>query len=169
MSQPDRDWLHAAALDKLIEQITLDANGEAEQIWAFRQAFEDELRVPFEAFVIGEPVAVIGFDYDGNERRGLTARCRRVDGSEYVLAACEIATPAGAQSERYLAAYRRWMGLAPISSKIPETPRQAPSPPRWWFCRFKGRLRSAVCSARTESSCCARMDRWTPSQARSLW
>jgi hypothetical protein len=117
MSKANRDSLHAAALDQLIEQITLDANGEAEQIWAFRQAFEDDVCVPFEAMVIGEPVSVVGFEYDGNERRGATARCRRADGREYVLAACEIAGPAGAQSERYLAAYRRWMGLAPIAGK----------------------------------------------------
>ena len=29
-------------LDELIEQITVDAYGEDEQLWAFRQAFEDE-------------------------------------------------------------------------------------------------------------------------------
>ncbi len=28
-------------LDALIEEITVDADGDAEQIWAFRQAFED--------------------------------------------------------------------------------------------------------------------------------
>jgi hypothetical protein len=121
MSKGNRDSLDSTALDNLIEEITLDANGEAEQIGAFQQAFEDTVCVPFEAFVIGEPVSVIGFDYDGNERRGLTARCRRADGSDYVIAACEIACPAGAQSQRYLAAYRRWMGLAPIAGKVIKT------------------------------------------------
>ena len=28
-------------LDELIDEITTDANGEAEQLWAFRQALED--------------------------------------------------------------------------------------------------------------------------------
>ena len=29
------------AIDKLIEEITVDAYGDDEQLWAFRQAFED--------------------------------------------------------------------------------------------------------------------------------
>ena len=71
------------ALDKLIEEITVDAYGDDEQLWAFRQAFEDDVALPVDGFVIGEPVSLIAMDYDGNERRGLTARCRREDGSEY--------------------------------------------------------------------------------------
>ena len=33
-----------AYLDELIEEITTDANGEDEQLWAFRQAFEEGRR-----------------------------------------------------------------------------------------------------------------------------
>jgi hypothetical protein len=44
------------ALDELIEEITIDAYGDDEQLWAFRQAFEDEVELPAEGFVIGEPV-----------------------------------------------------------------------------------------------------------------
>ena len=80
-------------LDILIAEITVDANGEDEPLWAFRQALEDAQPLPADAFVIGEPVAVIAFDYDGNERRGLTARCRRPDGSKHVVAAAEIVFP----------------------------------------------------------------------------
>ena len=100
-------------LDALIYEVIVDANGEDEQLWAFRQAFEDALSLPADGFVIGEPVAVITFDYDGNERRGLTARCRREDGSEHVVAAAEVAFPANTNPARYLAAYRKWMGLDP--------------------------------------------------------
>ena len=70
----------SAELDTLIEEIRVDANGEEEQLWAFRQAFEDNIPVPCAATVIGEPVQVTKFDYDGNERRGLTATCRRAGG-----------------------------------------------------------------------------------------
>ena len=66
-------------LDALIYEIIVDANGEDEQLWAFRQAFEDAFSLPADGFVIGEPVAVLAFDYDGNKRRGLIARCRRED------------------------------------------------------------------------------------------
>jgi hypothetical protein len=81
--------MNLTELDALIYEVIVDANGEDEQLWAFRQAFEDALSLPADAFVIGEPVAVITFDYDGNERRGPTARCRREDGSGPVVAAAE--------------------------------------------------------------------------------
>ena len=64
-------------LDEMIAEITVDAYGDDEQLWAFRQAFEDDVTLPADGFVIWEPVSVIAVDYDGNERRGLTARCRR--------------------------------------------------------------------------------------------
>ena len=41
-------------MDELVEEITVDANGEFEQLWTFRQAFEDNVSVPCEATVIGE-------------------------------------------------------------------------------------------------------------------
>ena len=41
------------ALDKLIEEITVDAYGDDEQLWAFRQAFEDDVALPADGFVIG--------------------------------------------------------------------------------------------------------------------
>ena len=66
------------ALEDLIEQITVDACGDAEQLWAFRQAFGDDLTVPCAATIAGAPVTVVKFDFDGNERRGLTAKCRAV-------------------------------------------------------------------------------------------
>ena len=40
MKMTNRDS-ELAYLDGLIDEITTDANGEDEQLWAFRQAFED--------------------------------------------------------------------------------------------------------------------------------
>jgi hypothetical protein len=114
MRKRDQASLDAASLDELVEEITVDANGEDEQLWAFRQAFEDNVSVPCEATVIGEPVKVMKFDYDGNNRRGLTAMCRRADGTNYVVAASDLVIPLSASGGRYLAAYRKWMGLAPL-------------------------------------------------------
>jgi hypothetical protein len=119
--------LDKADLDELIEQITTDAYGEAEQLWAFRQAFEDDVAVPCDATVIGEPVKVIRFDWDGNERRGLTATCRRTDGTKYVVAASEVVISRDAEGGRHLAAYRRWMGLAPIPRGARVKSRQQPA------------------------------------------
>lgn len=107
----DRAGTVPAALQELIEEITVDAYGEDEQLWAFRQAFEENVTMPCDGFVIGEPVSVIEFDYDGNELRGLTARCRREDGSEHVVAASDVVLPKRSSGARYIAAYRKWMGL----------------------------------------------------------
>ncbi len=100
-------------LDKLIEEITVDAYGDDEKLWAFRQAFEDGVTLPADGFVIGEPISVVEIDYDGNERRGLTAKCRREDGSEHVVSASDVVLPKGSSGSLFLAAYDRWIGLEP--------------------------------------------------------
>lgn len=43
----------------------------------FAKLFEDDVSLPCDAFVIGEPVEVVEINYDGNTRRGLTARRHR--------------------------------------------------------------------------------------------
>jgi tetratricopeptide (TPR) repeat protein len=50
-------------------------------------------------------------DYDGNERRGLTARCRREGGSEQVIAAYDLIFAKGSIAARYMAVYRKWLGI----------------------------------------------------------
>jgi hypothetical protein len=101
------------ALDDMIAEITVDAYGDDEQLWAFRQAFEDDVALPADGFVIGEPVSVTAVDYDGNIRRGLTATCRREDGSEYMVACADVVLPQASAGARYIAAYRRWLNLDP--------------------------------------------------------
>lgn len=118
MRRPGRDDGDRTDLDGLIEAITTDAHGDDEQLWAFRQTFEDEVTLPADGFVIGEPVSVIEFDYDGNTRRGLTARCRRADGSVHVVAASDVALPERSPGARFLAAYRRWLGLDPFPVEV---------------------------------------------------
>ena len=109
----------SASLDDLIEEITVDAYGEDEQLWAFRQAFEDNITLPCDGFVIGEPVSVTDFDYDGNDRRGLTARCRGGDGSKHVVTAADVILSQRSEGARFLAAYRKWLGLEPYPQEIP--------------------------------------------------
>ncbi len=111
------------ALDKMIEKITVDAYGDDEQLQAFRHAFEDNVALPADGFVIGEPVSVIGVDYDGNQRRGLTARCRRDDGYEYAVAVCDVVLPQTSAGAPYIAAYRKWLNLEPYPAET-----QKPSP-----------------------------------------
>lgn len=109
----DKDW--PKGTEVLVDEILTDAYGEDEQLWAFRQALEDNVPVPADALVIGLPVEVLGFDYDGNSRSGLTARCRTQDGGEYVVEASEVLFAAGSQGAKHIAAYRKWMGVEPFS------------------------------------------------------
>ncbi len=103
-----------AEVDELSEEIIVDAYGDGEQLWAFKQSFEDGVHLPADAVVIGEPVSVTELDYDGNERRGLTARFHREDGSEHAIAASDVLFPEGSIHARYVAAYRKWLGLDPF-------------------------------------------------------
>ncbi len=109
-------------LDSLLDEIIVDAHGNDEQLWAFRQALEDKVSVPSDGFVVGEPVSVTAFDYDGNARRGITATCRRSDGSAHVVAAADVVFPRHSTGGRYLAAYRSWLGLAPFPPEARTTP-----------------------------------------------
>jgi hypothetical protein len=109
------------ALDEMIEEISVDAYGDNEKLWAFRQAFEDNIELPADGFVIGEPISVIEVDYDGNERRGLTARCRREDGTEHVVAVSEVWFPQPSAGARHVAAYRKWLNLDPFPAEM-QTP-----------------------------------------------
>jgi len=106
------------ALDEMIEGITVDAYGDDEKLWAFRQVFSDNVKLPADGFVIGEPVSVIEVDYDGNERRGLTARCRRENGSEHVVAVSEVVFPPASAGAMHIAAYRRWLNLDPYPAEM---------------------------------------------------
>jgi hypothetical protein len=147
MKKSDHTKPNSAYLDDLIEEITVDANGEDEQLWAFRQAFEDDIAVPCDATVVGEPVKVMKFDYDGNDRRGLTAMCRGADGAKHIVAAFDVVIPLSTQAGRYLAAYRKWMGLAPFPPGIRErTGAIAPDP--------GGRVELVVLSVKQRAARC---------------
>jgi hypothetical protein len=111
-------------LDSLIEEITTDAYGEDEQIWAFHCAFEDGFELPCDAFVIGEPVSVVEFNYDGNQRRGLVARCRREDGSEHAVSASEVTLAEHSKGGHLIAGYRQWLGIDPWSERAATPPRR---------------------------------------------
>jgi hypothetical protein len=113
-----------ADLDRFIAEITLDARGDDAQLQAFRRAFAAGVAVPCDGFVIGEPVSIVAFDYDGNSRRGLTARCRREDGSEHIVAIADVVLPGRSVGARHIAAHRRWLGLAALPPETVSTARR---------------------------------------------
>jgi len=116
------EWPEGTAA--LLDEILTDAYGDDEQLWAIRQAFEDNVKVPTDVFVIGEPVELVAIGYDGNTRRGLTARCRREDGGEHVVAASEVVFPDGSVGAMHVAAYRKWLGLDPALQRPPAPTRR---------------------------------------------
>ncbi|MGJ5819719.1 cytoplasmic protein [Paludibaculum fermentans] len=101
-------------LDALLDKILTDAHGDEEQLWALLNALEENVKVPCAASFAGESVKAAKFDYDGNARRGITATIRRPDDARHVVAAADILL-ADASSHRYIAAYRQWMGVAPLT------------------------------------------------------
>jgi hypothetical protein len=69
------------------------------------------LELPTGASVIDEPVTVVEVAYDGNSRRGLTARCRTGRGREHVVALADVCFPEGSEAASLIASYRAWLGL----------------------------------------------------------
>jgi hypothetical protein len=96
-------------IDDLVDEVIVDAYGDDEQLSSFACAFE-ELDVLPDATVVGEVVEVLHIWYDGDERRGLIARCRR-NGQEYPLSLLDLAFPGDSEAARLVVAYRRWLGL----------------------------------------------------------
>ena len=126
MAGPLEAWRNQPAvagkkqIEQLLEDIIVDAYGEDEQLWAFRQVFEDELECPAQARFVGDEVTILEFEYAGNERVGLTARVRKPNRSIHSVAAYEIEFPAGSREALHIDAYRRWLGLEPLKGGLPK-------------------------------------------------
>ena len=99
------------SIGELVDQITVDAYGD-EGYWSFLQAFDDHLNFPLAATVLGMSVRVTKVDFDGDERRGITAIVTR-DGHTSTLSLLDVALDDGeVDARRLLAAYRKWLGIA---------------------------------------------------------
>ena len=101
-------------LNDLVDDITVDADGDDEQLWAFRQVIEDEVAMPTDAFVVG------GEHGDGKRDRlrwerasGADGEARREDAFEHVVSASDLIFPEGSKGADYMPAYRTWLGIEP--------------------------------------------------------
>jgi hypothetical protein len=94
-------------LDSLIEEITIDAYDEDEQLMGFENAF-DEANFPCPGTVVGEDIEVLSAT-TANNRRELIGICQRND-KRYEIALLDIDIHADPTTTRLLAAYRRWTG-----------------------------------------------------------
>ncbi len=97
-----------AELDALIEEVTVDAYNESEQLTAFETAFDEVVNFPCQGAVIGEEVEVLSLSAD-DSRGELVATCRRA-GRRYKVALQEIDLRSDPATSRLFAAYKRWLG-----------------------------------------------------------
>jgi hypothetical protein len=103
-------------LDALIEEVTVDAYNESEQLTAFETAFDEVAKFPCQGTVIGENVEVLSIVAD-DERGELVATCRRA-GRRYTVALQEVELRSIPETLRLVAAYKRW--LSPCVDPGPE-------------------------------------------------
>jgi hypothetical protein len=94
-------------LDALVEEATVDAYGDDEQLAGFAVMIEDNLEVPFETTVLGVTVTVQKVT---QTESGIVADCVR-DGHHQAISVLDLPLPEpplrGAQ---WIAAYRHWAG-----------------------------------------------------------
>lgn len=98
----------SSELDALIEEVTVDAYNDSEQLTAFETAFDEVGNFPCHGTVIGEEVEVLSLTADDN-RGELVATCRRA-GRRYKVALQEIDLRSDPATSRLFAAYKRWLG-----------------------------------------------------------
>lgn len=101
-----------AGLDALIDELTVDAFDEDEQLTGLLTGVEDALRPPEPATIVGVPVQVTAVGQGPDERRGLTAVCER-DGNRYEVSLVDLRFETDSDVGRVAAAYRRWLGCNP--------------------------------------------------------
>lgn len=101
-----------AALDALIDELTVDAYSEDEQLAGLLSGVEDALQPPEPATIVGVPVQVIAVSDGPDARRGLMAVCER-DGTHDEVSLADLRFEPDSRLGLVAAAYRRWLGCDP--------------------------------------------------------
>jgi len=95
-----------ARLAEMIEQATVDAYNEAEQIVGWFTMIDENLMVPFETTVLGVPVTVERVDLNRSEQ--IVAVCTR-GRSRQLLPILDLPLPTPPpDGAEWIEAYRRW-------------------------------------------------------------
>jgi hypothetical protein len=95
-------------LDSLIEEITVDAHDEDEQLMGFEAASDEHVSFPCTGTVRGEEVQVLSVTR-ANNRHEIIATCQR-NGRRYEIALKEIDLNPHPHTSSLIAAYQRWIG-----------------------------------------------------------
>jgi hypothetical protein len=99
-------------LDALIDDLTVDAYNDEEQLGGFLVGADEALQRGETARITGIEVEIIKVDAGPDARTGLTARVQR-DNQAYDVALADLAFADGSRLGRIVAAYRRWQGRTP--------------------------------------------------------
>jgi hypothetical protein len=105
-------------MESLIDEITVDAQDVDEQLMGFLQVFLDEVAVPAPATPLDIVVEMTGFDSEGDERRGLVARCRHGDRAGTV-SLVDLRFDPHSIAGWLQAACRTWLWLPPFPARRP--------------------------------------------------
>lgn len=94
-------------MDRLVEEATVDAYGEDEEITGLFTMIEEHLAMPFATTVLGVEVSVIGVDLTES---GIVAICTRGEQRQPIgLLDLPLRTPAPSGTQ-WIEAYRHWAG-----------------------------------------------------------
>jgi calcium binding protein len=103
-----RSGISAERLAEMIEEATVDAHDQSEQVMGWFTMFENHLELPFETEVLGVRVAVEAIEPRDDNR--IVALCKRGKETQ-AIEITELPTarekPAGAE---WIEAYRQWRG-----------------------------------------------------------
>jgi len=98
-----------ADLDALIDELTVDAYGEDEQLTGFLTGAEDALRSPESATIVGVTVQVVAVKEGPDIQRCLIAMCER-EGVRQDVSLADLRFAPDSRLGLVAAAYRRWLG-----------------------------------------------------------
>jgi calcium binding protein len=92
-------------LDALVEEATVDAYNDEEQLSGFAVMIEDNLEMPFETTVLGVMVTVNGIT---QTESGIIADCAR-DGQHQAISVLDLPLPEPPpKGAEWIAAYQHW-------------------------------------------------------------
>ena len=106
MRQLHRRSLSPAKLDEMIEEATVDAYGESEQIVGFFTLLEERLKLPFKTEVLGMEVTVERLDMTDDEQ--IVAVCSRGKSQQRVSILDLTLPDPPPEGAEWIEAFRRW-------------------------------------------------------------
>jgi hypothetical protein len=106
--KPLRPQVSKARLEEMIEDATVDAYGESEQVTGWFTMIDENLAVPFETTVLGVPVTVERVDLNRSEQ--IVAVCAR-GRDRQALPILDLPLPTSLpEGAEWIEAYRHWRG-----------------------------------------------------------